>query len=189
MLHAWLVASPLHWPRIKNRRVGDIVALIDAALTQARRVGSNPAITPAPVTAAAAPPSGGPLFRQPTVQHEAGRFAPRRSRTRTPRAFLPSGECRWSAGKAAGGSASPGSVTTWWTTLWPTTRPSGSATGSFSPWFRAMPPAVNPQKLQNPLDEDVLAVVRALARLRARIDHEAEIARRSVQARATEPSA
>jgi len=42
MLHAWLVAS-----RIKNRRVGDIVALIDAALTQARRVGSNPAITPA----------------------------------------------------------------------------------------------------------------------------------------------
>jgi len=45
----------------------DIVALIDAALTQARRVGSNPAITPAPVTAAAAPPSGGPLFRQPTV--------------------------------------------------------------------------------------------------------------------------
>jgi len=32
MLHAWLVASPLHWPRIKNRRVGDIVALIDAAL-------------------------------------------------------------------------------------------------------------------------------------------------------------
>jgi len=46
-----------------------------------------------------------------------------------------------------------------------------------------------PQKLQNPLDEDVLAVVRALARLRARIDHEAEIARRSVQARATEPSA
>jgi hypothetical protein len=48
---------------------------------------------------------------------------------------------------------------------------------------------VNPQKLQNPLDEDVLAVVRALARLRARIDHEAEIARRSVQARATEPSA
>jgi len=90
MLHAWLVASPLHWPRIKNRRVGDIVALIDAALTQARRVGSNPAITPAPVTAAAAPPSGGPLFRQPTVQHEAGRFAPRQSLTPTPRAFLPS---------------------------------------------------------------------------------------------------
>ena len=52
-----------------------------------------------------------------------------------------------------------------------------------------MPPAVDPQKLQNLLDEDVLAVVRALARLRARIDHEAEIARRSVQARATEPSA
>jgi hypothetical protein len=52
-----------------------------------------------------------------------------------------------------------------------------------------MPPAVNPQKLQNPLDEHVLAVVRALAKLRARIDHEAEIARRSVQARATEPSA
>jgi hypothetical protein len=71
----------------------------------------------------------------------------------------------------------------------PTTRPSGSAGGSFSPWFRATPPAVNPQKLQNSLDEDVLAVVRALARLRARIDHEAEIARRSVQARATEPSA
>jgi hypothetical protein len=62
MLHAWLVASPLHWPRIKNRRVGDIVALIDAALTQARRVGSNPAITPAPVTAAAAAPSGGAAF-------------------------------------------------------------------------------------------------------------------------------
>ncbi len=62
MLHAWLVASPLHWPWIKNRRVGDIVALIDAALTQARRVGSNPAITPAPVTAAAAAPSGGAAF-------------------------------------------------------------------------------------------------------------------------------
>jgi hypothetical protein len=46
-----------------------------------------------------------------------------------------------------------------------------------------------PQKLQNPLDEDILAVVRALAKLRARIDHDAEIARRSVQARATEPSA
>jgi hypothetical protein len=46
-----------------------------------------------------------------------------------------------------------------------------------------------PQKLQNPLDEDVLVVIRALALLRARIDHEAEIARRSVQARATEPSA
>src|SRR5450755_4740265 len=76
MLHAWLVASPLHWPRIKNRRVGDIVALIDAALTQARRVSSNPAITPAPVTAAAAAPSGGAAFSstyggealQPTVQ-------------------------------------------------------------------------------------------------------------------------
>lgn len=37
--------------------------------------------------------------------------------------------------------------------------------------------------------EDILAVVSALAKLRARIDHEAEIARRSVQARATEPSA
>src|SRR5467141_1030755 len=67
MLHAWLVASPLHWPRIKNRRVGDIVALIDAALTQARRVGSNPAITPAPVTAAAAPPSGRSRFEAPFV--------------------------------------------------------------------------------------------------------------------------
>ncbi len=88
-MHAWLVASPLHWPWIKNRRVGDIVALIDAALTQARRVGSNPAITPAPVTAAAAAPSGAPLFRQPTGQHEADQFAPLRSRTRTPRAFLP----------------------------------------------------------------------------------------------------
>jgi site-specific DNA recombinase len=51
-----------------------------------------------------------------------------------------------------------------------------------------MPAAVNPQKPQNPPGEDVLAVVRALARLRARIDHEAEIARRSLQARATEPS-
>jgi hypothetical protein len=59
MLHAWLVATPLHSPWIKNRRVGDIVALID---TQARRVGSNPAITPAPVTAAAAAPSGGAAF-------------------------------------------------------------------------------------------------------------------------------
>lgn len=46
-----------------------------------------------------------------------------------------------------------------------------------------------PQRLQNPLHEEILAVVRALAKLRARIDHEAEIARRSVQARATEPSA
>jgi hypothetical protein len=52
-----------------------------------------------------------------------------------------------------------------------------------------MPPAVNPQKPQIPPGEDVLAVVRALAKLRARIDHEAEIARRSLQARATEPSA
>jgi hypothetical protein len=59
MLHAWLVASSLHWPWIKNRRVGDIVALIDAALTQARRFGSNPAITSAPVAAA---PSGGAAF-------------------------------------------------------------------------------------------------------------------------------
>jgi len=59
MLHAWLVASPLHWPWIKNRRVGDIVALNDAALTEARRVGSNPATTSAPVAAA---PSGGVAF-------------------------------------------------------------------------------------------------------------------------------
>jgi hypothetical protein len=73
--------------RRQEVRVGDIVALIDAALTQARRVGSNPAITSAPVTA----PSGAPLFCQPTVQHEAGRFAPHRSCTRTPRALPPSG--------------------------------------------------------------------------------------------------
>jgi hypothetical protein len=48
-------ASPLHRPWIKNRRVGDIVALIDATLAQTQRVSSNPAIPPAPVTAAAAP--------------------------------------------------------------------------------------------------------------------------------------
>ena len=68
-------ASTLHRPWIKNRRVGDIVALIDATLAQTQRVSSNPAIPPAPVTAAAAP-SGGAAFSstdggealQPTVQ-------------------------------------------------------------------------------------------------------------------------
>jgi hypothetical protein len=48
-------ASPLHRTWIKNRRDGDIVALIDATLAQAQRVSSNPAIPPAPITAAAAP--------------------------------------------------------------------------------------------------------------------------------------
>ncbi|HEY4960046.1 MAG TPA: hypothetical protein VII29_04225, partial [Terriglobales bacterium] len=48
-------ASPLHRPWIKNRRVGDIAALIDATLAQTQRVRSNPAIPPTPVTAAAAP--------------------------------------------------------------------------------------------------------------------------------------
>jgi hypothetical protein len=43
-------ASSLHHPWIKNRRVGDIVALIDATLAQTQRVSSNPAIPPAPVT-------------------------------------------------------------------------------------------------------------------------------------------
>jgi hypothetical protein len=69
-------ASPLHWPWIKNRHVRDIVALIDARPAQAQRLSSNPAITPAPVTAGAAAPSGGAAFSstdggeavQPTVQ-------------------------------------------------------------------------------------------------------------------------
>jgi hypothetical protein len=79
--------SPLHWPWIKDRRVGDIVALIDATLAQARRVSSNSAITSAPVTATAAAPSGSAVFSS-TDGEEASQFAPRRSRTRTPRAFL-----------------------------------------------------------------------------------------------------
>jgi hypothetical protein len=54
--------SRLHWPWIKNRRVGDIVALIDTTLAQARRVSSNPAITPAQVTAAATAPCGAAAF-------------------------------------------------------------------------------------------------------------------------------
>src|SRR6266851_6572947 len=60
--------SPLHWPWIKDRRVGDIVALIDATLAQARRVSSNSAITSAPVTATAAAPSGSAVFSSPTVK-------------------------------------------------------------------------------------------------------------------------
>jgi hypothetical protein len=68
-------ASPLHWPWIKNRHVGDIVELIGATPAQAQRVSCNPAITPAPVTAAAAS-SGSAAFSstdgggalQPTVQ-------------------------------------------------------------------------------------------------------------------------
>jgi hypothetical protein len=66
--------SPLHWPGMKDRRVGDVVALIDATPTQARRVSSNSAITPA--------------------------SAPHLSRTRTPRAFLPPAS---GAGRAAEG--------------------------------------------------------------------------------------
>jgi hypothetical protein len=54
-------ASPLHWLWIRNRRVGDIVALINATLAQTQRVGPNPAIPPAPVTAAAGP-SRSPAF-------------------------------------------------------------------------------------------------------------------------------
>lgn len=68
-------ASTLHRPWIKNRRVGDIVALIDATLAQTQRVSSNPAIPPAPVTAAAAPSSSaafsstdGAEALRPTVQ-------------------------------------------------------------------------------------------------------------------------
>jgi hypothetical protein len=68
-------ASPLHWLWIKNRRVGNIVGLIDATLEQTQRVSSNPAIPPAPVTAAAGPSrsaafsstDGAEAFR-PTVQ-------------------------------------------------------------------------------------------------------------------------
>jgi len=48
-------ASRLHPPWIKSRRAADIVALIDATPVQTRRVSSNPAIPPAPVTAAAVP--------------------------------------------------------------------------------------------------------------------------------------
>src|SRR5882757_3690847 len=47
-------ASRIHPPWIKSRRAADIVALIDATPVQTRRVSSNPAIPPAPVTAAAA---------------------------------------------------------------------------------------------------------------------------------------
>ena len=54
-LHEVKPASPLHRQWIKNRRGGDIVALIDATLAQTQRVSSNPAIPPAPVAAAAAP--------------------------------------------------------------------------------------------------------------------------------------
>ncbi|ABD86561.1 hypothetical protein [Rhodopseudomonas palustris] len=47
-------APPLHRPWTKNRRVGDIVAPIDATLAQTQRVSFNPVI-PAPITAATAP--------------------------------------------------------------------------------------------------------------------------------------
>jgi hypothetical protein len=88
-------ASPLHRQWIKNRRGGDIVALIDATQAQTQRVSSNPAIPPAPVTAAAAPSRSAAFFfnrrcrGSSTDGAEADQFAPLRSRTRTSRALLP----------------------------------------------------------------------------------------------------
>jgi hypothetical protein len=64
-------ASPLRQPWIKNRRVGDIVALIDATLAQTQRISSNPAIPPATATpsrSAAFSPTDSAEALRPTVQ-------------------------------------------------------------------------------------------------------------------------
>jgi len=101
-------ASPLHWLWIKNRRVGDIVGLIDATLAQTQRVSSNSA----PVTAAAGP-SGSAAFSstdgaeafRPTVQRPINlrRFdqAPElHAIFFLQRVPLERGKCRWLIGVA-----------------------------------------------------------------------------------------
>jgi hypothetical protein len=103
--------SPLHWPWIKDRRVGDIVALIDATLARARRVSANfRRSLPRRSLQRLLRQAGAPPFLQPSVQRPVNS---RRAITHPNSAHFSSfGERRWSAGKAAGGSASPGSVTT-----------------------------------------------------------------------------